>query len=106
MAIDISNLNHAQLGNLIERATKRRQELAKVRAAKLREKINTMVKAEGLALEDVLGRSGPRGARRKVKPKYRNPADSSQTWSGRGKRPRWFHAALASGKREKDLLIA
>ena len=40
-----------------------------------------------------------------VFPKYRNPAEPAQTWSGRGKRPRWFNAALAAGKKEKDLLI-
>src|SRR6185437_8267701 len=40
----------------------------------------------------------------KVAPKYRNPA-GSETWSGRGKRPRWFLAALKAGKKEKDLLI-
>ena len=46
-----------------------------------------------------------RKPRSKVKPKYRNPANKSETWSGRGKRPRWFSAALSAGKKEKDLLI-
>jgi DNA-binding protein H-NS len=106
MAIDLKSLNHNQLSDLIARAGVRQEELAKERATKLREKINALVKAEGLALDDVLGRSGGRGkARGKVKPKFRNPADHAQTWSGRGKRPRWFHAALAAGKKEKDLLI-
>jgi DNA-binding protein H-NS len=108
MAINIRNLNHAQLSELIQRAKARQDELAKERAVKLREKISAMVRAEGLAIEDVFGGSGRRGGggvRRKVKPKYRNPADPSQTWTGRGKRPRWFNAALSSGKKEKDLLI-
>jgi len=106
MAIDIRNLNHSQLTDLIERARARQAELAREKATKLRAKISAMVKAEGFAIEDVFGGSGGRrGTRRKVKPKYRNPADSSQTWTGRGKRPRWFSAALATGKREKDLLI-
>ena len=48
---------------------------------------------------------GSRKPRAKVKPKYRNPANKSETWTGRGKRPRWFNAALAAGKKEKDLLI-
>ncbi|HVT31778.1 MAG TPA: H-NS histone family protein [Rhodanobacteraceae bacterium] len=107
MAINIRNLNHAQLSDLIRRAKARQEELAKERAVKLRERISAMVKAEGLAIEDVFGGSSRRGGgvRRKVKPKYRNPADPSQTWTGRGKRPRWFNAALSSGKKEKDLLI-
>lgn len=107
MAIDLKSLNHNQLSDLIARAQARQEELVKEKATKLREKINALVKAEGFGLDEVLGRSsGARGkVRGKVKPKYRNPADPSQTWSGRGKRPRWFHAALSSGKKEKDLLI-
>lgn len=108
MAIDLKSLNHNQLSDLIARAKARQEELVKEKATKLRDKINALVKAEGFGLDEVLGRAGGGGrgkTRGKVKPKYRNPADPSQTWSGRGKRPRWFHAALSSGKKEKDLLI-
>src|SRR5215203_115182 len=34
---------------------------------------------------------------RKVEPKFRNPDDLSQTWSGRGKIPRWLAILIASG---------
>lgn len=37
--------------------------------------------------------------------KYANPADTSQTWTGKGKRPRWVHDALAAGKSMDDLKI-
>lgn len=40
-----------------------------------------------------------------VQPKYRNPADRSQTWAGRGKQPRWLVAQLKSGKKVEDFLI-
>jgi DNA-binding protein H-NS len=40
-----------------------------------------------------LGRGG-----RKVAAKYRNPANRSQTWAGRGARPRWLQAALKEGR--------
>jgi DNA-binding protein H-NS len=106
MAIDLKSLNYNQLGDLIEKAKARQQELVKEKASRLRDKINAMVKAEGFGLDEVLGRGGRGKARgTKVKPKYRNPADPSQTWTGRGKRPRWFNAALSAGKKEKDLLI-
>ncbi|MBN8726553.1 MAG: H-NS histone family protein [Xanthomonadales bacterium] len=106
MAVDLKSMNHNQLGDLIERAKARQEELVKEKAAKLREKINAMVRAEGFGLDEVLGRSAPRGKTRgKAKAKFRNPDDPNQTWSGRGKRPNWFHAALASGKSENDLLI-
>jgi DNA-binding protein H-NS len=48
-----------------------------------------------------LGRPYPR-----VLPKYRNPDQPSEEWSGRGKQPRWLTAQLRSGKRIEDFLIA
>jgi DNA-binding protein H-NS len=42
----------------------------------------------------------------KVYPKYRNPERPFETWSGRGKEPRWMAAQRRSGKKVGDLLIA
>jgi DNA-binding protein H-NS len=46
-------------------------------------------------------------ARRKyprVLPKYRNP-QTSETWSGRGKQPRWLVAAIKTGRKMEDFEI-
>jgi DNA-binding protein H-NS len=40
-----------------------------------------------------------------VFPKYRNPAEPSETWTGRGKQPRWLTAQLKSGKQLEDFRI-
>jgi DNA-binding protein H-NS len=40
-----------------------------------------------------------------VIPKYRNPAEPSETWAGRGKQPRWLTAQLRSGKKLDDFRI-
>jgi DNA-binding protein H-NS len=40
-----------------------------------------------------------------VIPKYRNPADYSETWAGRGKKPRWVVAQLKAGKKIEDFII-
>src|SRR6185437_10970571 len=42
----------------------------------------------------------------KVLPKYRNPNNPSQTWAGRGKRPRWLRAQLRSGRKLDDFRIS
>ena len=42
---------------------------------------------------------------RKVKPKYRNPANKQETWAGRGREPKWFTAAIKSGKKPEQLAI-
>jgi len=106
MAVDIKNLNHNQLNELISKAQLRQAELRKEKVAKLREKIHALIKAEGYSFEDIFGQGRAKSRRTgPVAPKYRNPADPSQTWSGRGKRPRWYNDALKAGKKEKDLAI-
>ena len=39
-----------------------------------------------------------------VLPKYRNPL-TSETWSGRGKQPRWLVAAIKTGRKIEDFAI-
>jgi DNA-binding protein H-NS len=51
---------------------------------------------------------GPPRERRKyprVVPKYRNPNEPFQTWSGRGKKPRWLTAALETGHAIEEFVI-
>lgn len=46
--------------------------------------------------------SSKKGA--KVAAKYRNP-ETGDTWTGRGRQPKWVEAALAAGKTLDDLAI-
>jgi len=53
-------------------------------------------------------RGGPRKASKlagvKVKPKYQNPRDTSQVWTGRGRAPVWAAALQKSGKLDAALI--
>ena len=40
-----------------------------------------------------------------VLPKYQNPENHAETWSGRGRQPRWVQAQLKAGKKLEDFLI-
>jgi DNA-binding protein H-NS len=55
------------------------------------------------ATRSAVGRGGARGF---VAPKYRNPQNPSETWAGRGWKPRWLAAAIKTGKKMDDFLIA
>jgi DNA-binding protein H-NS len=44
-------------------------------------------------------------ARSTVLPKYRNPADPSQTWAGRGARPKWIELDPSTSKPLAKFLI-
>jgi DNA-binding protein H-NS len=65
------------------------------------------VREHGFTLNELapfVGQSGGRGRRRGEAqgpagaPRYRNPDNPDQTWSGRGRRPRWVHEAEAAGR--------
>lgn len=108
MSVDLNNLSVKQLNDLILKAEDRKKAVSAEKLEKVKEKIRALAKAEGFTVEELFG-LGRRGAARKtvkVKPKYRNPADAGQTWSGRGRQPVWYRDAVAAGKKEKDLLIA
>ena len=44
--------------------------------------------------------------RKKAAAKYRNPADSAETWAGRGRPPKWVQVALAEGQSLEDLAVS
>jgi DNA-binding protein H-NS len=76
-------------------AEKRIEERSEVRA-----KIEELAQASGFSVAELFG---GRGAKRgKGVPKFRNPKDASQTWTGRGRRPLWM--AKAGGDLERFLI--
>ena len=85
-------------------------------------KLSTVAKQHGFELDELMTGSksaqkaaAPKGratskkkkskARGKVAPKYRNPDDESQTWTGRGRKPLWVVAQLDSGANIEDFAI-
>lgn len=118
MSIDLRNLSAKELGALITKAKQQQNKLAKrTPIATVRSKITKFAKAEGYTMEELFGapsgrpakgaKPGPRAGRKlgKVAPKYRNPANAKETWTGRGKQPRWMAALVAKGKKPEDFLI-
>ena len=75
------------------------QHLAKDRVETLRAELD---KFQAYVQTDA-GRS--KGPTRKVAPKYRDPS-SGQTWTGRGRMPKWMEAQIAAGKDREEFLIA
>lgn len=111
MAVDIKKLSQKELDSLIDQARARKQELHREEMSKVKADVTAYALNKGYTIEELFGKTR-RGARKQaagkrgtVAPKYRNPKDANQTWTGRGKRPRWFQALLDSGKKESDLLI-
>ena len=76
----------------------------------VRAKVDGILASAGLTIGEVYptrGGKSAKGPKAAVAPKYRNPDNDSQTWSGRGKRPLWFVEALKKkGVTAESLLIA
>lgn len=51
------------------------------------------------------GDGKPRRKYPRVLPKYRNPTAPHETWSGRGKQPRWLVAAVKNGRKIDEFRI-
>ena len=58
----------------------------------LKKKLTELAAEAGFSIEEVLGLNtpSPRGKKAPVTPKYRNPDDPTDTWSGRGRKPNWL----------------
>jgi len=80
--IDLSLLTDPQLLELLKRVE---VEIAMRRASSRR-----LASERGRILEDAA-------------PRFRNPDNPAETWSGRGARPEWVEIALAQGHRLEDL---
>ena len=67
--------------------------------------VEAFARERGLQPNDLASLLGRRGKRTVGAPKYVNPADPSQTWTGRGRKPGWITEALAAGKTLDDMAI-
>lgn len=112
MAIDLKNLSPKELQALIANANAQMHQARATQVQFVKQKIETLLSDNGLTLNDVYpsrgkkttGKNGSKGV---VAPKYRNPSNPSETWSGRGRQPAWFAKALKRrGVTVDSLLIA
>lgn len=122
MSIDINTLSAKELESLISKAKKRKTTLNKRKPLpQVRKKLAQMAKNEGYTIAELFGTGGgsaapvtraPRGTAKKtrkalgkVAPKYRNPDNPEETWTGRGKQPRWLAAYTGNGRNVEEFLI-
>lgn len=101
MAINLEKLSLDEL-----KALKKDVELT-IRGFEKRRKKEALIAAQkaaqelGFSLDEIMDtKAGSKGM-----PKYANPANADQTWTGRGRQPGWVKEALASGKNLEDLAI-
>src|SRR5690242_6784701 len=109
MSINLDKLSARELSALISQARQRKNKLDKRKpAAGVRRQILAIAKKAGYTIAELFGpgasgsaakpeggtkkKSGSSLTGKKVAPKYRNPANPSQTWAARGQQPKWLAA--------------
>jgi DNA-binding protein H-NS len=104
MSFDLDSMSLKELKDLQSRVAKAiasfEDRVKKKALAELEEKAREL----GFSLAELTGTTPARKRTASV-PKYRNPANASDTWTGRGRKPRWYDEALKSGKTPGDLAI-
>jgi len=103
-AKNIENMSYAELAAMQARIVRARAEKQNSDRAALRHKLTALAKHHGFDIRDLL--RGRRKAKGSVAAKYRDPHNPGNTWTGRGRMPRWMVAATKRGKAKKeDFLI-
>jgi DNA-binding protein H-NS len=103
---DLDNLSDDQLHALRERVNAKIDERLQNRIAEVR----TFARLAGyeLSLSKIAEFQQGQERRRRstpVLPKYRNPANPSETWSGRGRKPTWLEQQLTAGRQLSEFAI-
>ena len=91
----LDKMSYAELLKLEERiqaaiAAKRVEDVASTKEA-----LRAMAEKAGFSLNDLFGKRGGRKGSGEVK--FRNPKSTSQTWTGRGRKPNWLVDAVKKG---------
>ena len=102
--LDLDAMDFDELWLLHEQLTQILSEKIGAEKLELEKRLAQLSRAEPLGEADRTSRP-PRRKYPKVLPKYCNPSAPEETWSGRGKQPRWLVAALQSGRGLEEFLI-
>lgn len=109
MSLELSGLSLVELNEIIAEAKALIAEKQEEAVQAAFQKMVLIASEVGLSAEEVLRRgrekAGKPVSRGVVPPRYRNPTNPTETWTGRGKSPRWVQDKIARGITLEDMLI-
>ena len=104
---DVNAMNLDQLKKLKKDLEKAISSFEARRMADARKALEAKAAELGVSLAEVMGSKPTKGAKAAVAAKYSNPKKPEETWSGRGRKPRWLVVAMTSvGAKLDDFLIS
>jgi DNA-binding protein H-NS len=101
---DLDKMSYAELSAMEQRVARLKTEKQDAERSAVRKKVTDFAKEHGFDIRDLVGGRGK--GKGSVAVKYRDPSNPNNTWTGRGRMPRWMAAATKGGKAKKeDFLI-
>jgi DNA-binding protein H-NS len=106
--INLEKMSLDELWHLHEEISDILSNLILAEKRELEKRLAQLNREKGSAKSPVveLREAGQRKRYPRVLPKYQNPQVPTETWSGRGKQPRWLVSALKSGGNIEDFRIS
>ena len=104
MSIDLNALSGAELVALKKEADKALASLEARKRSEALKAVEATAKEHGFTLKELMG-GKPAAPKSSGVARYANPSDTNQTWTGKGRQPDWFKAALEAGQSRDDLEI-
>lgn len=101
------NVDKLSLKDLLDLEVKVRKAIVVARErerTEIRQEMIAIAAKRGMSLQEILGNTKP-GKGGKVAVKFRNPENLDETWTGRGRQPKWLAAALKKGAKLTDFTV-
>jgi DNA-binding protein H-NS len=111
MKIDLKGMSRKELEKLQKDVEKALSRVSEKELKAVRDEAAKLAAKHGYTLADIAGGTPAPKARKAAGPKtkapakYANPADATQTWTGKGRQPVWFKDAVAAGKAPETMEI-
>lgn len=102
---DLEKMTYAELRELSERVAEAMAERQTSERQELKEKLSAMAAASGFSVTELFTGGKGRASKGAAVIKYRNPKDTSQTWSGRGRKPNWITEAVGKGQKLESFAV-
>lgn len=105
MSVDYSTLSIAELNATIAEAQTALEAKKESEKEDLRNEVLELVQSRGFSMEELFNIEGKPKKKGKLPPTHRDPNNPNNTWTGRGRKPRWLQEALDVGGKMEDFLI-
>jgi DNA-binding protein H-NS len=107
MDIDYKALSVEELNSVVSQATTAISQRRDLEIAEIQGEVVSLVEARGYSIEDIFptGGKGKQKTKSKLAPTHQDPSNPSNTWTGRGRKPKWLAEALGSGAEIESFII-